>query len=260
MKDYPAAHSMDTEWFAVDASGNLAIFDSGESGAIPELNDRVWQASRIGCLDDFWLKMSENNEHRCIQVKTPGTAVAKSLTSNKLQRGINLAIDRKYKILSNWLLQLSSERAIATLGIQHRQYNYAVRFSGEPIVIYVKECKISIVRRLIDDGVIIAGQQLGKSRFRLASLFGLFVYDQYFCNLFPIPYISIGKPIVPLCLEDLPEHLQDAVIWNWFDRLLFPESQKIQPIEHMRCRTWRWDKWWIDTEDREHEKHPHHPI
>jgi hypothetical protein len=35
MDDFPAAHSMDTEWFAVDSSGCLARFDSGEDGAVP---------------------------------------------------------------------------------------------------------------------------------------------------------------------------------------------------------------------------------
>ncbi len=33
--DYPAAHSMDTEWFAVDAEGFLAIMSSGEDGPLP---------------------------------------------------------------------------------------------------------------------------------------------------------------------------------------------------------------------------------
>lgn len=34
-KDFPAAHSNDTEWFAVDQDGNLALFDAGPSGANP---------------------------------------------------------------------------------------------------------------------------------------------------------------------------------------------------------------------------------
>lgn len=38
MPDFPAAHSMDTEWFATDADGNVAIFWSGEEGAVPKSN------------------------------------------------------------------------------------------------------------------------------------------------------------------------------------------------------------------------------
>src|SRR5687768_12014245 len=33
--DFPAAHSMDTYWFAVDAQGHVATFDTGEDGAFP---------------------------------------------------------------------------------------------------------------------------------------------------------------------------------------------------------------------------------
>jgi len=35
--DFPAAHSMDTTWFAVDRDGNVALFDSGEAGAVPDV-------------------------------------------------------------------------------------------------------------------------------------------------------------------------------------------------------------------------------
>jgi hypothetical protein len=35
MHDFPAAHSMDTQWFAIDRDGRVASFSSGESGAVP---------------------------------------------------------------------------------------------------------------------------------------------------------------------------------------------------------------------------------
>jgi len=35
MKDYPAAHSMDSTWFAVDEDGHIAFFDTGEGGPLP---------------------------------------------------------------------------------------------------------------------------------------------------------------------------------------------------------------------------------
>jgi hypothetical protein len=33
--EYPAAHSMDTSWYAVDADGHVAVFYSGENGHAP---------------------------------------------------------------------------------------------------------------------------------------------------------------------------------------------------------------------------------
>jgi hypothetical protein len=34
--DFPAAHSMDTTWYAIDAVGHVAQFDTGENGHVPE--------------------------------------------------------------------------------------------------------------------------------------------------------------------------------------------------------------------------------
>ena len=34
--DFPAAHSMDTEWFAVDRDGQVALFLTGEDGSMPK--------------------------------------------------------------------------------------------------------------------------------------------------------------------------------------------------------------------------------
>jgi hypothetical protein len=35
LNDYPAAHSMDTDWFAVDGAGQVGLFQSGPDGAYP---------------------------------------------------------------------------------------------------------------------------------------------------------------------------------------------------------------------------------
>jgi hypothetical protein len=33
--DFPAAHSMDVTWFAIDRDGHVGVFDSGEASAVP---------------------------------------------------------------------------------------------------------------------------------------------------------------------------------------------------------------------------------
>jgi hypothetical protein len=50
--DYPAAHSMDISWYAVDAVGHVALFESGQDGHVPVGADdayhleTLFQASR----------------------------------------------------------------------------------------------------------------------------------------------------------------------------------------------------------------------
>jgi len=253
MKDYPAAHSMDTEWFAVDACGNLAVFDSGEGGAVPESNDRVWQTG-IHDFDDFLSKLSEKNEHRCIQLKTPGTTVAENLTLKELQGKIERTLRQKYQFLDALLLQLSSDEAIARLGIEEIEDNYAVRFAGEPVIVYVKKCSVGKVQKLVENRQILAGREMSCIAIDSADLFGFFVYGQD--SWMPLPYTRTAAPIAPLRLKDLPENLQNVASSNCFRDLQFPDVEVIQPIEYMPCKTWYDDKRWVDTQGREHEEHP----
>lgn len=48
--DYPAAHSMDTSWYAVDGKGNVALFDTGAGGAVP---DRAYSPDMADYLDEL---------------------------------------------------------------------------------------------------------------------------------------------------------------------------------------------------------------
>src|SRR5262245_55639034 len=41
--DLPAAHSMDTHWFAVDEDGFVGYFSTGEGGAMPPQADTDWR-------------------------------------------------------------------------------------------------------------------------------------------------------------------------------------------------------------------------
>lgn len=47
--DYPAAHSMDTTWFAVDKDGFIAVMETEEEGALP----LVCRNNDLGLGDDF---------------------------------------------------------------------------------------------------------------------------------------------------------------------------------------------------------------
>lgn len=54
-QDFPAAHSMDSGWFAVDEDGNLAHFDTGEAGALPQdVTFMTGEAGGYGDAPDLW--------------------------------------------------------------------------------------------------------------------------------------------------------------------------------------------------------------
>jgi hypothetical protein len=271
MLDYPAAHSMDTEWFGIDANGNIAIFDSGEGGAIPNSNYKLRQEAQLDGLDAFLLEMAKNNENRLLKLNIAGELVAKSLSLNECDRvvlsagrivgtpnGPQIKTDKPTgsPVLDGWLLHLACDDVISQLQIEENDYNYAVRFAGEATIVYVRECKIQTLQTLITEGKVLAGKLLRNYHNGLASLFGFFIYEHDDSGA-QIPYTCIGKPLVPLCLDDLPEPLQDLVSWIWFDRLQFLDSEIIQPIEHMRCDTWGGNQWWVDTQGQTRKGHPY---
>lgn len=55
-KDYPAAHSMDTTWFAVDENGEIGLFETGPEGLIPVPPEmQEWaQSPEPMTQDDHW--------------------------------------------------------------------------------------------------------------------------------------------------------------------------------------------------------------
>jgi hypothetical protein len=51
MQDFPAAHSMDTTWFAIDADDCVGIFEPNEGGAVPQnLPDIENEINLVDCL------------------------------------------------------------------------------------------------------------------------------------------------------------------------------------------------------------------
>src|SRR3569833_2795058 len=77
MTDYPAAHSMDTEWFAVDRDGYVAVFETGEAGAMPadaaggegsedEFDPAVFAGRRSGWIYDADGHLESEAEEHCV--------------------------------------------------------------------------------------------------------------------------------------------------------------------------------------------------
>ncbi|MGP1384908.1 MAG: hypothetical protein ACTS2F_15180 [Thainema sp.] len=75
MCDYPAAHSMDTEWFAVDADGNIGLFDSSEGGAVPETWSRTRRETKIEYVYDFLEKWREIEDVSVLQIPIPSNSI-----------------------------------------------------------------------------------------------------------------------------------------------------------------------------------------
>ena len=249
MTDYPAAHSMDTEWFAVDANGHIALFDSGEGGAVPKSTDSIFRSATGDGFDILLGEIAKECEHRTIEVNTSGEQLIAELTPARLKE---FSRSGNELMLYDMLLMLESDRVIQQLGIEQIAGSYIIRFAGEQPIVYVNRCLRTKLSELIQSERVIAGKSLyGDYDRPIVALFGCFEYRHDSHAL--IPYDRSRVPQFPFRLEDLPDRLQELITLNWFDRVKFAESELVQPIEHTPCDAWGDTRYWIDTQGCEHQ-------
>ncbi|MBW4621329.1 MAG: hypothetical protein KME17_18465 [Cyanosarcina radialis HA8281-LM2] len=235
MQDYPAAHSMDTDWFAVDVEGNLGFFSSSEGGAVPHNAHGMY-------LEEFISELP-TDERGILHLAIDGKVVADEADLDGLWESIHFG-----RTIHDVLLVLASEDVIEEL-MPYVKW----RFSGVEVVVFVQECADNKVQRLIESGKILRGKPWFEP-FSNAGVLGLF---PYYCNCqFAIPYEQLDRPIAPLKFDSLSSEFQQKIAPVRFDSLRFSEAKEIQPIEHIRCNTWGGTQWWLDTQGQEHETHP----
>jgi hypothetical protein len=260
MPDFPAAHSMDTTWFAIDADGYVGIFNSSEGGAIPNDLTRI-DNDRI----DFRSELVEilcNNKakkiHNIASVEIEDVIKDASLDflKDKISTYKNLAKSKSvvcdWYSIKNLVLELSHQLAIEELT---SQANIILRFLGERIVVYVDKCDREWLKQAIRSQTVLAGKE-ASLEFNLSWL-GWYEYD---CDTWmPIPYDRNYPIEQPIHFDNLPPEIIKRLSITELPNIRFAETESIQPIEHMPCRTWKGTTNWIDTSGVEHDRFPEYP-
>jgi hypothetical protein len=203
--------------------------------------------------------MAKDHPYHFVPIKTSSQLLVKSLSLKKLQERINdwEAFLSERTIYNNsemkiydLLLLLNSEDVIPQLAIENIDDAFGLRFAGEKIVVFVSHCSSPILQRLVGEGKILAGREA--SIFDFVGLLGFFNYVCSYQSSFP--YKLVGKPINPLTLLDIPEHIHKFIERNRFNDFNFNDKRILQPIEHKECLGY--GNWWMDEQGEEHNKHP----
>jgi hypothetical protein len=226
--DYPAAHSMDTAWYAVDSDGHVALFDTGEAGAVPEeaLTENVTDRDELAkvvpeapyrLLD--WLGDSTQEHH----IEIPPSRTAQGL-------GPTLIFLRSIEPVGFEVKKFLLEQAPATEGV-------AVLFSDLPA---------PTAWRLHE-----AGDCLGCFAWPgkgdpwdlhddLVKRLGLYRYrhDPKAENWISGSYLREDSPDRPLRIGQLPTEVREAIEKVRFSDLRFSETETIQPIHAFPCSSW----------------------
>jgi hypothetical protein len=231
--DVPAAHSMDTDWFAVDKDGHVAYFSSGEAGAVPvdSLTMEPAEADPLGALSP---RPGNDVIYDLESRRPPGATPEASHWRFTARRddpelGPVLMFVPTADVARAELAQGLAVEAKASAGV-------ALKFRSLP--------------RLVSDRLHAAGQCLGcfidfsllgdgeEDSAPSPGRLGIFVYDHLCENWIAGPYGRKERPSAPITVDELPASLRDQLSQVRLPLVSFAEAALIQPIEHVPCEAW----------------------
>jgi hypothetical protein len=212
--DFPAAHSMDTMWFAVDADGHVAAFDTGEGGAVPEIAfaDNPYElATLLRALPETGAKLDEaGHTLDATATHTPISNVGDRVTHV-------LAFLTELEPVKDLVERLSGTVIAATSGV-------AVELVVGDRAAFEELHRRGACRHCQWDP---AGDES-----ELAA-HGVF---RYVCGeQSAVPYVRLAVPDKPLALDDVPAEVRAHAI-RFAGR--FVDSPKLQPAEHWDTQGW----------------------
>jgi len=242
--DFPAAHSMDTTWFAVDRDGHVGMFDSGEPGAVPAVVDESIGPDD-GLVVDILASLPPIAEpkFRLTAVFHPGfrPGVLPPRQGPAMRwpgpGDANLMLFRDESLLTAEVRQLP--------GLHVRSVGRLVYVAFMPNVIPAKDDPAwKLVKRFNE-----AAAQKGSSYVASISLIeqdlsvarcGVFLYRAHHVRFnIPEPYGQVLVPPRPLHLDEVPASLRDALATRVHLDVSFASSPYVQPAEFLLCLAWQ---------------------
>jgi hypothetical protein len=204
----PAAHSMDTVWFAVDADGCVGVFDSWEGGAVP-----LGAATVVDSFDELRLVPATEPRRQVVYDVPDGHATGAAVLTR-------IVVDD----LAPFVAMLAAGEA-----------SWALASRGVAIVVVPD----AALFRLLHEGGLCRGCESVEDRFtesHEATQLGLYAYEH------PIygsaePYVREMRPSRPLLVEALPSAMRDAIAAVRLP-LRFAEQSSVQPRGLVKSHVW----------------------
>jgi hypothetical protein len=224
MDDFPAAHSMDTTWFAVDRDGHVACFDSGEAGAVPAGafgGDAAYEVRER--LAQFLPRGEAAFDLAGRQV--PGTE-GKAVWHRTGDRDLNYPALLFLKSLDPVKEALASGQAVQVA-------------SGDSFAVTFQHLPAKLGRRIHDADACLMCFYLWRSAAAVEpARLGFFEYEHLTENWVSGPYGRTARPLQPLHVDQLPPDVRELVKQMRFDNLSFAQATHVQPVEHAECVSW----------------------
>ena len=228
-----AAHSMDTDWFAVDEDGHVGLFESGEAGAVPEaflstvghqyseydLHDLLLQSGFAGCYDVS--DLCDEADGRIFSASwDKGTRDAQPLPADAAPTD------------ADYLLWLRDERFLERLPHLTRLP------TADGKVLAFGEARGSQIRALRRAGAICRAWQHARVEVERWGVYR-YAHEDRYENWVSGPYGREQIPRAPLHASALDEAARRVVERVRFEGLCFARARRIQPVEHHACSSWQ---------------------
>ncbi len=268
LSDYPAAHSMDTEWFATDREGNVALLETGEPGLMPKVLEETHGVEYWGIVDDVLLSDESGIQYflddlfefgegvvlraadwrgerdanlserlsAIADVTQIGDEEAGSKTPGFFSRLIEWGPGRPQRSKRTWhKLQVDAVCWLRDVSVVGQLPKTArLLHVGGKVVAWVPRCPAKLLRKLYDEKVVLG--VMAEEWYPAAHRFGFYVYE---CDDYDEgPYDRVAVPRRPIKVEELPEAARQASERVRFDEIVFAQTEKLQPADYVPCFAW----------------------
>lgn len=250
--DYPAGHSMDSQWFAVDKDGNVGFFETGSEATMPVQFKRQW--SWIDFIEEYTDKIS-NNLHKLILSEQRVSEIIGYCKQENVTELIKEAQNEQYLFFEGFLLlndgytweDLNFEEAL-----EKCEYDFALLVSENRQLYYISDVYdiYDVFLDALQENKIVAcvKADLGstseddESDINISILDGFEYVSQEF---YAKPYERFSNPTEPLNIKQFSNEAKDKVMR--FENLSFHEMLYLQPIEFTPCNSYGFDRYDVEN-------------
>ncbi|MGN6546780.1 MAG: hypothetical protein ACTHK7_17120 [Aureliella sp.] len=268
--DFPAAHSMDTQWFAVDAEGHIGCFDSGEAGAVPNSALQVAEESEDSLHDAILALRPEDGVEYFVDdlLEQPGGPFFKySWETMRFEPEPLVPFGATYY---GALLHLADEslfvpREPASGGLLSRLFSpspkrqyQVVRISNSRhllgYVVGTLPLTSADLKAWIKSGVV---QRAWLAHHLESHRVGIFEFSHgdAFENWISGPYLKTAQPAHPVKLDQLPEVFRRLAGHTRLPDASFSRWNAIDPHTAGECSSWQ-DSW-VSLDGTVHREEEH---